>query len=108
MPKKTDQPLSKEEGRADLTSMWKKTANAILRALDADEPSASCLEVARKFMADNEATISQIREWSGSPLGNLVDALPTFTDDDDSDLRPSNQAQQAEHLRNVADFRRKA
>lgn len=74
---------SKTERRETLTDMWSKTARAILRALDSEEPSAASLEVARKFMADNNTTMDAIRDWHRSPLGSFTGRLPKFDDTDD-------------------------
>lgn len=68
--------------RAKLSRAWTLMADAVLRSLEADSPSASALEVGRKFLADNGATIDAIRDWRGS-LGVDPASLPTFDDSDE-------------------------
>lgn len=91
---------SKSARREELTDMWHKTARAILRALDSEEPSAASLEVARKFMADNGTTMDAIRDWQGSPLG-IMGPLPTF---DDDPIESTGEPTEADPLRAVPDF----
>lgn len=49
------------------------------------DPNASTMNVVRQFLKDNGITA---RVAKGSPLGNLVDSLPTFApeDGDEDDL----------------------
>lgn len=54
----------------------------ILRAAMKKDPNASVLNVVRQFLKDNGISA---RPTQGSPLGNLVDSLPTFADDDSDD-----------------------
>lgn len=80
---------NKNDRRAALTDMWGKTALAILRVLDSEDPKSAALEVARKFLSDNNTTVDAIRDWRSSPLGDLARAMPKFDDDDETTAGPS-------------------
>ena len=82
--------------------MWTKTANAILRALDSDAPSAASLEVARKFLADQGTTLDALRQWTANPLGFNPSDLPKFGPDDEDD--PGAPAEADDALRRVPPF----
>lgn len=66
-----------------LTETWLLTARAILRALNAETPSASSLDVARRWLDSNGVTLETLRGWHGSRLEGLT--LPTFSDGDEDD-----------------------
>ena len=94
--------VNKDTRRADLTDMWEKTASAITRALDCETPTAASLEVARKFLADNQTTMDKIRGWQKHPLGFDPARLPTFDDTDDYESGDTPAA--VNPLRTIAPF----
>lgn len=91
--------------RDKLARTWTLMADAVLRALEADAPSASSLEVARKWLEANNTTLDTIRDWRRGALG-FDGPLPTFHDDDDdnSDQGSGGAAPLADALRHVPPF----
>lgn len=73
--------------REKLDKTWTLMADAILRALEVDEPSAASLEVARKWLDANGVTLDTLRDWRRG-IG-AYGPLPTFSDDDDTDEQTS-------------------
>ncbi len=79
-----------KQRRAMLEDTWLLMAKAVLRTLQSEEPSASALEVARKWLDSNSVTLDTLRGWAGG-LGDVDPAsLPTFDDSDDDDSEGSN------------------
>jgi len=72
----------RDERREKLDRTWTLMADAILRGLEAGEPSASMLDVARRWLSENGVTLSALRDWRSDGLGNYG-PLPVFNDDDD-------------------------
>jgi hypothetical protein len=78
-------------------------ADAVLRSLEADAPSAAALEVARKFMADNGCTAEALMRWRG---GSGIDpgSLPRFSDDDDDEEQQASGSAVDDALNTVPPF----
>lgn len=74
----------KSAQREQLARCWELMANSIERALTADNPSASSLEVARKWLEANGVTLDVVRSWRMNGHGFDPTSLPVFQDDDDS------------------------
>lgn len=90
--------------RQKLAKTWTLMADAVLRALEADAPSAASLEVARKWLEANSVTLDAIRSWDRGPLG-FHGPLPTFSDDGDKgDQDGSDGAPLADPLRRIPPF----
>ncbi|OJU31999.1 MAG: hypothetical protein BGN99_03445 [Alphaproteobacteria bacterium 65-37] len=70
---------------------WALMADAVERALTAEEPSAASLEVARKWLDANGVTLEVLQSWRRNGLG-FVGPLPTFNDDDETTDSPSTEA----------------
>ncbi len=69
-----------------LARTWELMAAAVEKTLQAESPSASSMDVARRWLASNGANLDTIRSWRmGNGLGFAPASLPTFNDDDDED-----------------------
>jgi hypothetical protein len=75
--------MKNDERQAQLAKTWKLLADAVVRTLEAENPSASALAVALRFLEANGVTLSVLQSWRDNGLGGLV--LPKFSDDDDSE-----------------------
>ena len=77
-------------------------ASAILRALEAETPSAATLNAARAFLNDNGVTLEVLRAWRRGP-GFDPSTLPTFNDDPDAYENGDTPAE-VNPLRTIAPF----
>jgi hypothetical protein len=68
--------------REKLVRTWVLMADAVVRALEAEAPSAASLEVARKWLEANGCTLDTLRDWRRGPTFEPGE-LPTFNDDDE-------------------------
>lgn len=70
-----------KDRRALLQQTWLLMANAVLKSLQADQPSAATLDTARRWLDSNGVTLEALQAWRGG-LG-FDGPLPVFNDDDD-------------------------
>jgi len=78
--------------RDQLAKTWNLMAKHVLAILDSDEtPSASMLEVCRKWLEAQGVTADTVRAWQQHPLGH-IGPLPTFTDDPADDYGTAPEA----------------
>jgi hypothetical protein len=62
------------------------------------------LTVCQKWLDANAVTLDTLRSWAGN--GGLEGfTVPTFEDEDDSDLQPQ-AGKQSDHLRSVLPFKK--
>ena len=72
--------------REQLARTFDLMADAVEKALSADNPSASALEVGRKWLEANGATLDTVRSWRmNNGLGFDPSHLPKFDDSDDAE-----------------------
>lgn len=71
-----------KERRAKLQTTWLLMANAVLRSLQDEKPSASTLDVARRWLDSNGVTLETLQSWRGE-LGFDPSSLPRFDDADE-------------------------
>lgn len=71
-----------KERQEQLARTWQLLADAMLRSLESEAPSAASLECVRKFLADNGCTADTLMLWRSGGLGFDPGSLPTFSDDE--------------------------
>lgn len=91
------------ERRAKLSKTWLLMADAVLRSLQVDQPSASALDVARRWLDSNGTNLAALQQWAGG-LGFDPNLLPQFGDEDNSDQGGGGEASLADPLRHVPPF----
>ncbi len=91
----------KDERQKKLGRAWELMADAILRALEVEAPSAATLSAARQFLKDNDVTLSVLRDWRRG-VGIDYATLPTFNDADD--YEDNGSSREANPLKTIAPF----
>jgi hypothetical protein len=98
-----DDPKGRHKKLADT---WMLMADSVLRVLQSDEPpSASQLEVVRKWLDQNGVTLDSLIRWRGG-LGFDPNMLPTFNDSEGDTAHDDTAAEpkQGDALRRIVPF----